>query len=52
MKVKTSFAMAGDRKKTFEAGYIGYIEKPIDPETFPKEVGQYLTKSVSQRSAE
>lgn len=30
----TSYAMPGDRKKAIEAGADGYIEKPIDPETF------------------
>jgi CheY-like chemotaxis protein len=27
----TSYAMTGDRKKVLEAGFNGYIEKPIDP---------------------
>lgn len=30
----TSYAMAGDREKAIESGCTGYIEKPIDPETF------------------
>lgn len=36
----TSYAMVGDREKALEAGCTGYIEKPIDPETFVTEVQQ------------
>jgi two-component system cell cycle response regulator DivK len=48
----TSFAMAGDREKALEAGCSGYIEKPINPDTFPRKIGQYLTKRASQGSKE
>jgi two-component system cell cycle response regulator DivK len=34
----TSYAMMGDREKALEAGCTGYIEKPIDPDTFVSEV--------------
>lgn len=37
----TSYAMMGDREKALEAGCTGYIEKPIDPETFVAEVAQF-----------
>ncbi|CAH8286490.1 response regulator receiver domain-containing protein [Mariniflexile fucanivorans] len=30
----TSYAMGGDKEKSMEAGADGYIEKPIDPDTF------------------
>ncbi|MFD2914516.1 response regulator [Psychroserpens luteus] len=33
----TSYAMGGDKEKAIEAGADGYLEKPINPETF---VGQ------------
>jgi two-component system, cell cycle response regulator DivK len=38
----TSYAMVGDREKTIEAGCTGYIEKPINPETFVPELERYL----------
>jgi len=38
----TSFAMVGDREKALAAGCSGYIEKPINPETFLEEIGRYL----------
>jgi two-component system, cell cycle response regulator DivK len=37
----TSYAMTGDRDKTLEAGCNGYIEKPINPDTFMKEINKY-----------
>ncbi|KAF0158585.1 MAG: response regulator receiver [Syntrophaceae bacterium] len=39
----TSYAMPGDREKTIEAGCNGYIEKPIDPDTFMAKVEQHLS---------
>lgn len=38
----TSYAMAGDRERILAAGCAGYIEKPINPETFVAEVEGYL----------
>lgn len=38
----TSYAMTGDREKAMQAGCTGYIEKPIDPETFMGEVEKYF----------
>jgi len=34
----TSYAMAGDKEKAMEAGANGYIEKPINPDTFVKQM--------------
>lgn len=38
----SSFAMPGDRERAIKIGFAGYIEKPIDPETFVREVEQFL----------
>ena len=38
----TSYAMVGDRERILAAGCAGYIEKPINPETFMTEVEQHL----------
>jgi len=38
----TSYAMAGDREKVMEAGCDGYIEKPIDPDTFVSQIERHL----------
>ena len=42
----TSYAMPGDREKAMEAGCSGYIEKPIDPDTFDQQVEKYLSMKV------
>jgi len=39
----TSYAMVGDRERSIEAGCTGYIEKPIDPDTFIPELEKYLS---------
>lgn len=39
----TSYAMAGDRERCLAAGCNGYIEKPIDPQTFAVEVERFIT---------
>jgi len=38
----TSYAMVGDRERILAAGATGYIEKPINPETFIGEIRGYL----------
>lgn len=38
----TSYAMVGDREKAIESGATGYIEKPIDPDTFVKQMESFL----------
>lgn len=38
----TSYAMVGDREKCLAAGAEGYIEKPINPDSFVAEVERFL----------
>jgi two-component system, cell cycle response regulator DivK len=38
----TSYAMVGDREKCLAAGAEGYIEKPINPDSFVSEVERFL----------
>jgi CheY-like chemotaxis protein len=44
----TSYAMVGDREKAFAAGAEGYIEKPINPETFVDEIERFLVPSTRE----
>ncbi|MBI5821030.1 MAG: response regulator [Verrucomicrobia bacterium] len=38
----TSYAMVGDRERALEAGCNGYIEKPINPDTFRSQIEEHL----------
>lgn len=42
--VVTSYAMPGDKEKAMESGATGYIEKPINPDTFILEMNSFLPK--------
>lgn len=46
----TSYAMVGDREKCLAAGAEGYIEKPINPDTFGREVERFITASGGSSS--
>ncbi len=38
----TSYAMVGDKEKSLAAGCTGYMEKPINPDTFIDTLSKYL----------
>jgi len=44
----TSYAMVGDRERALAAGCSGYIEKPINPETFMADVERHLSRSMQR----
>ncbi len=44
----TSYAMVGDREKVLAAGAEGYIEKPINPDTFTEEVEGFIRAPVEE----
>jgi CheY-like chemotaxis protein len=43
----TSYAMVGDREQILAAGCTGYIEKPINPETFMAQIEEHLPGVVN-----
>jgi two-component system cell cycle response regulator DivK len=47
----TSYAMTGDREKALSAGCNGYIEKPIDPDTFLEQIDKYFPGTDALRNA-
>lgn len=44
----TSYAMVGDRENIMAAGATGYIEKPINPDTFVDEISRFVQDKKPQ----
>jgi len=40
----TANVMKGDRERTLEAGCDGYIQKPVDVDSFPEQIAKYLKR--------
>jgi two-component system, cell cycle response regulator DivK len=40
----TSYAMAGDKEQALASGANGYMEKPINPDTFAQEILAFMPK--------
>lgn len=40
----TSYAMPGDRERCLASGCDGYLEKPIDPQTFAAQAESFIRK--------
>jgi two-component system, cell cycle response regulator DivK len=47
----TSYAMPGDRERCIESGCNGYLEKPIDPETFAPTIEKFLKAGQGGKSS-
>jgi CheY-like chemotaxis protein len=47
----TSYAMPGDREKAIESGCSGYIEKPINPQTFAAQIEAFLLRPEAEGQA-
>jgi two-component system cell cycle response regulator DivK len=45
----TSYAMVGDREKAVAAGCNGYLEKPIDPDTFISSIERIIAADTNKK---
>jgi len=47
----TAFSMPNDRKNVMQAGFDGYLSKPIDPETFVERIEAFLPPALRLQSS-
>ncbi len=47
----TSYAMPGDREQVLAAGCTGYVEKPINPDTFVEQLEGFLGRAAQDAPA-
>jgi CheY-like chemotaxis protein len=45
----TASAMVGDRERVAAAGFDGYIPKPINPETFVRQIERFLPEQPQEQ---
>ena len=43
----TAYAMVGDRERILACGFDGYLSKPIEPQTFVRDLERYLSEASS-----
>jgi two-component system cell cycle response regulator len=48
----TAQAMVGDREKILDAGFNGYISKPINPRNFVRQVESYLLAPATEDASD
>jgi two-component system cell cycle response regulator DivK len=48
----TSYAMPGDKEQVLAAGCTGYIEKPINPDTFVAQLENFLTLEGEEKRSD
>ncbi len=47
----TSYAMPGDKERILATGATGYIEKPINPDTFVMQLMDYMTPPKKEKES-